>query len=94
MRKSIEEMTLEEKVTELLEYQRKQRVYAIIRTIFNILIFFVLVVLPIWGFYRLVDYMQNSVGISLSEVGETIKNVKTVGDAGAGGLESLRNLVR
>lgn len=88
----IEEMTLEEKIDELLKFQRRQRIYGIIRVIFNVLIFVVVVVLPIWGFYWIVDYLQNSAGINLSDISETLGNVKKVSDMGSNGVDSLKGL--
>ena len=90
----IEEMTLEEKIDELLKYQRRQRIYGIIRTVFNVLLFVVIVVLPIWGVYWMLDYLKNTAGIDLSQIGTTLKNVKTVTDAGASGVNSLKDLLQ
>lgn len=85
-------MTLEEKVNELLLYQRRQRIYAIVRTILYILVFIAVVILPIWGFYFMLDYLRRTAGIDLTQIGDTLKNVKSVSDMGA--LDSLKSLVK
>lgn len=83
----IEEMTLEEKIDEILKYQRKVHKMAIVRAIFSFVIFFVLVILPIWGFYYLAAYFRDNVGINFSEIGETLQRVENVGSAN--GLSDL-----
>jgi hypothetical protein len=91
MRK-IEKMTLEEKVDELLKYQRRMHHIVIARTVLGVLTFFVLVVLPILGFYFLADYLSDTVGLSLTEIGETLKRVKSITDIG--GVDGLKNLLK
>lgn len=76
---------------ELLKYQRRIHHIAIIRAVFSILTFVVLVVLPILGFFYLADYLSNAVGLSLAEVGDTLKKVKSITDIN--GLDGLRNLL-
>lgn len=88
----IEEMTLEEKIDELLKYQRRLHHMAIVRAIFSFLIFLVIVVLPIWGFYYLVDYLGETLGLSLAEVGETLGRVKSMTEIN--GLDGLKNLLQ
>ena len=88
----LEEMTLEEKVDELLKYQRRIHHIAIIRAVFSVLIFLVIVVLPILGFYYLADYLSDAVGLSLTEVGETLKRVKSITDIS--GVDGLKNLLK
>jgi len=90
----IEEMTLEEKIDELLKFQRRQRIYGIIRIVFNVLLFLVIVVLPIWGVYWTLDYLKNNAGIDISQIGNTLKNVKTVTDTSASGINSLKELLQ
>lgn len=87
----VEEMTLDEKVDEILKYQRRLHHMAIIRAIFSFLIFLIIVVLPIVGFYYLADYLSNAVGLTLTEVGETLKRVKSITDIS--GLDGLKNLL-
>ena len=89
---SIEEMTLEEKVDELLKYQRKLHHMAIIKAIFSGLTFLILVVLPILGAYYLADYLGNAFGLSLAEIGETLKKVKSITDIN--GVDSLKSLLQ
>jgi len=88
----LEEMTLEEKVDELLKYQRRIHHIAITRAVFSILTFVILVVLPILGFFYLADYLSNAVGLSLTEVGDTLRNVKGVTDIN--GVDSLKNFLK
>jgi len=91
MRK-IERMTLEDKVDELLKYQRRMHHIVVARTVLGVLTFFVLVVLPILGFYFLADYLSDTVGLSLTEIGETLKRVKSITDIG--GMDSLKNFLQ
>jgi hypothetical protein len=90
----IEEMTLEEKIDELLKFQRRQRIYGIIRVVFNVLLFIIIVVLPIWGVYWTLDYLKNTAGIDFTHIGDTLKNVKTVTDVGANGINSLSEFMK
>lgn len=78
---NIEEMTLEEKVDELLKFQRKMHKMAIIRSIFNLLIFFSLVILPIWGYYYMVGYLKDTMGIDFTNIGETLQRAQNIGSA-------------
>ena len=87
----IKDMTLDEKVDELLKYQRRTHHIAIIRAIFSFLIFLIIVVLPIWGFYYMANYLTDVTGLSLSEVGETLNRVKSITDIN--GLDGLKNLL-
>jgi hypothetical protein len=82
----IEEMTLEEKVDELLMRQRRQQKFAIVRGIMSFMIFFVLVILPIWGFYYALNYLKQSAGFDFSQISETLNNFKSLEKA-----ESLIN---
>ena len=88
---NLEEMTLEEKVDELLKYQKRIHHIAVTRTVFSILTFVILVILPIFGFFYLADYLGNAVGLSLTEVGDTLKKVKSITDIN--GLDGLKNLL-
>lgn len=88
----IAEMTLEEKVDEILKYQRRLHHMAIVRAIFSFLIFLIIVVLPIWGFYYLANYMTDAVGLNLAEIGDTLKGVKDITDLS--GLEGLKSLLQ
>jgi len=88
----IEDMTLEEKVDELLKYQKRIHHIAIIRAVFSILIFLILVVLPILGFYYMADYLRETIGLSLTDVGETLKRVKSITEIN--GLDGLKNLLQ
>jgi|GEM_PF-4757585 len=74
----IEEMTLEEKVDELLVHQRRLQKLAIFRGILSFVTFFVLVILPIWGFYYLVDQLKNTAGFNFTEIGETLKRAENL----------------
>ena len=87
----IEDMNLEEKVDELLKYQRKIHHMAIAKTIFSFLTFFVIVVLPILGVIYLGNYIADSVGLSLQEIGETLKRVRSLTDIG--GIDSLKDFL-
>jgi len=87
----IEDMTLDEKVDAILKYQRRLHHMAIIRAIFSFLIFLIIVVLPIWGFYYLANYLGDAVGLSLTEVGDTLQRVKGITEIN--GLDGLKNLL-
>ena len=89
--KKAKDMTLDEKVDEILKYQRRIHHIAVMRVVFSILIFFVIVILPILGFYYLANYLGDAVGLSLTEIGETLKRVKSITDIG--GVDTLKNLL-
>lgn len=87
----IEEMTLDQKIDEILKYQRRLHHMAIVRAIFSFVIFLVIVVLPIWGFYYMANYLAEATGLSLAEVGETLTRVKGLTEIN--GLDSLKNFL-
>lgn len=88
----LSEMTLEEKIDEILKYQRRLHHMMIARAIFSFLIFLVIVVLPIWGFYYLANYLGDTMGLSLAEVGETLSRVKTMTEFN--GLDGLKDFLQ
>ena len=89
---NLEEMTLEEKIDEILKYQRKLHHAAIVRAVFSFLTFLVLVVLPIAGAFYLADYVADNIGLSMSEIGETLQKVRGVTEIN--GVDSLKNLIK
>ena len=42
----------------------------------------------------MMDYLKNTAGIDFTQIGDTIKNVKTVTDTGASGINSLKDLLQ
>lgn len=88
----IEEMTLEQKVDELLKYQRRLHHIAIARMIFTFLTFFILVVLPIIGFYYVAQHLKANLGLSISEIGDTLKQVKDLTDLNT--MDGIRNFLQ
>ncbi len=88
----IEQMTLEEKVDELLVYQRKIHHMAILKTVFSGLTFLILVVLPVVGVYYLANHLTETIGLSLTEIGDTLKRVKSLTDLG--GIDNLKNFLQ
>ena len=83
---SEENLTLEEKVDEILRYQRKMYRSQIIKSVINFILFMVFIVLPIvWLFYLLKS-------VDLTGVTEAYNNLK----GASGGIdkinEALKNL--
>lgn len=91
MSKKTEDMTLEEKVDEILKVQKHIHRMAIAKTIISTLTFIILVVLPIVGFVYLSEYIFSSVGLSLEEVGDTLRRVHSLTDLG--NMDTLKNLL-
>lgn len=91
MSKKLEEMTLEEKVDVIFKYQKRLHHMAVARAISSFLIFLVIVVLPIWGFYYLANYFTDTMGLNLTEIGETLRGVKGITDLN--GLEGLKKFL-
>ena len=89
-----EEMTLEEKVDEILRYQRNAHRMAIIRGIISFLLFFILIVLPLFGFYYWVKDFQENSGINLSEIGNTLQNAKNNATDIDDSINSLKKLIQ
>lgn len=85
-------MTLEEKVDAILKYQKSLHRMAIIRGVFGLLIFFILVILPIWGVYYLMDYLRNTMGFSFTDIGETLNRVKNLTEISD--IEGLKNFLQ
>lgn len=77
-----EDMTLEEKIDEILVYQRKAHRMAVLHSVFTFLTFFVLIILPIIGAIYIGDYIASSIGLSMQEIGTTLKKVKSITDLG------------
>ena len=88
----MDEMTLDEKVDEILKYQRRLHHLAIARIVFSFLTFFVLVILPIFGFYYLMEHLRDNIGLNLSELSDTLQKVKEATDIGA--VDDLKNLLK
>ena len=91
MKKQIEEMTLDEKIDKILKYQKRLHHMAVVRAIFSFLTFFVIVVLPIIGILYLGEYITNTLGLSMEEIGETLKRVQSLTELG--GLDGLKNFL-
>lgn len=85
-------MTLEQKVDELLRYQKKLHHIAIARMVFTFLTFFILVVLPIIGFYYLAEHFKQNIGLSMSEIGDTLKQVKSLTELSS--MDGIRNFLQ
>ena len=94
----IEDMTLDEKVDEILKYQRKLHRMAIVRGIISFTLFMVLIVLPLVGFYYWFQNFSANFGMSLSEVSDTLKNAGSLGDLndleGKIDIEELQKLLQ
>jgi len=56
----INKKNLEEKVDEILAYQKKAAHWAMVRTVLSLIFFFLFVILPIVLSYYLIDYIQGS----------------------------------
>ncbi len=79
MSKKIEDMPLEDKVNEILKYQRMFYKMTIMRIIFSIFLFIVLVILPLVGLYYTIDYLNNSLGAKLNNANHTLEKAKSLG---------------
>ena len=78
------DLTLEEKVDKILEYQKRMYRAQIIKSVINFILFMVLVVLPIVAFYYWVKT------IDFSGVTETINNLKS----STGGIEKINEALK
>jgi len=85
------ELTLEEKVDRILKYQKRIHHLAIVKVVFGFLTFFVIVILPIIGVLYVGDYIANSVGLSMQEIGDTLKRVKDLTDLG--GIDGIKSFL-
>lgn len=88
----LEDMTLEEKVDELLRSQRRAHRMAVIRSVVSLVLFFVLVILPLVGFYYWIRNFQDHYGTNINELMETVKKTGDINDIE--GLEALEDLLR
>ncbi len=88
----IEEMTLEEKVDEILRFQRRAHRMAIVKSMISIALFVVLVIIPLVGFYYWIQDFQENFGMSMTEVGDTLKRVDNITELD--GLDSLKNFLQ
>ncbi len=78
------DLTLEEKVDKILEYQKRMYRAQIIKSVINFILFMVLVVLPIVAFYYWVKT------IDFSGVAQTINTLKE----STGGIEKLNEALK
>lgn len=92
--KSIEDMTLDEKVGEILKFQRRFYHMAVARSVSSILIFLIFVILPIIATYFLFDYISQSFGPKLTEASETLEKTKGITDIDLSGLDELKSLLQ
>ncbi len=88
--KNLADMTLEEKVDHLLKYQIKMQRYARIKTVLSIITFIVVIVIPIILTIWAGRYLQETLGLTGSEIGEVLRDVKNLTDFG--GAENIKGL--
>lgn len=87
-------MTLEEKIDELLRYQKSTRRWNRIKMVINLILVFVLVVLPIWGIIQFFRWSQDNLGFSLQEAQQVLEGLQTVGETKEGLGSSLDELIQ
>ena len=75
MKKDEKILSTEEKIDLLLEYQKKIKRYNLIRMIFSILVFVIVVVLPVVGFVWLGDYFKETLGLDPDAFKESIESL-------------------
>lgn len=71
-------LTLEEKVDQILEYQKKAARYAGVRIVMNIILFVLVVVLPILGAFWLGDYLTNELGFDTSIFKKSLQELQSI----------------
>ena len=71
-------LTLDEKIDLLLLYEKKQKTYNLVRMIFSILIFFIVVVLPVIGIIWIGDYLKETMGLDPEKFKESLQKIETL----------------
>lgn len=69
-------LTLEEKVDLLLAYQKKSQKFALVRMIFSILLFFIVVILPVIGVIWIGDYIKDSLHLNPDQFEQNLEGLK------------------
>ncbi len=89
-KKQEKKLSTDEKIDLLLDYQKKIKRYNLIRMIFSILVFLIVVVLPVIGFVWLSDYFKEELGLDPNEFRESLEqfqeNMNKVDDLSSSNL--------
>ncbi len=80
MKKGEKNLSTEEKIDLLLDYQKKIKRYNLIRMIFSILVFVIVVVLPVIGIVWLGDYFRETLGLDPAKFKESLDNFQQLTD--------------
>ena len=72
-------LTLEEKIDQILEYQRSAKNWAMFHAIMNFFFFFILVILPIIGLAFAFKSLMGGMGIDINSLQETLKGLENSG---------------
>jgi len=74
MKKEKPKLNTDEKIDLLLEYQKKTKRYNLIRMIFSILVFLIVVILPVIGIVWLGDYIKETLGLNPNDFKNSLEN--------------------
>lgn len=88
--KNLADMSLEEKVDQLLKYQIKIQRHARVKTVISLITFMVAIVIPVALAIWAGRYIQDTLGLTTDEVGQILRNVKNLTDFG--GAENIKDL--
>jgi hypothetical protein len=80
---------IEKKVDKLLRYQRQARFWYIAKLTLQILTIIAIILLPILAYYWVVNWIQESVGLTMQEFGELLNRLRSLTDI-EGGFERLK----
>lgn len=86
-------VTLEEKIDEILRYQKSARNWGIVKALTNVTFFMLFIVLPIVGIFYFFNWAGNELGIDLSQAQQAIEGLKTIGETGDGFNDSVDTLI-
>ena len=76
--RNLSDMTLEEKVDEILKYQIQLKRHARIKTFISVITFAIAIVIPVALAIWAGRYIQDTLGLTTDEVGQILKNVKSL----------------
>lgn len=86
-------LTLEEKIDEILRYQKSQRRWTAAKTVSNIVFFVVLVGLPLLGMVYFFNWAKSSLGLDLGDTRQMVEGLKTLGGTEDRLDRSIENLL-
>lgn len=86
-------LTLEEKIDEILRYQKSMQRWARVKTVTNLVFLVIFVALPLVAMVYLFSWAKDSLGLDLSGTREAVEGLRTIGETGNNLNDSVGGLL-